>query len=198
MPCYRFLIVVLGLLGSAWAQTSDVNVIGTQNKTANSKPNSSLTIQLESHDPQLLENATTKIVETVKKTGGNVQERTVLQPHSQVSNVLGSPHVNKKSDHLVSDTYYREALQITEPGPLTINTLMKLDLAPSVNVNIDISPLDKSHNNMRFDTVDSVDLMSVEHTFLILAGGTAMIDPIEYVIVDEEGIQYMRSPKDYL
>lgn len=93
-------------------------------------------IRLKAFDHKLLDQSTSEIVDTAKRTGARLSGPIPLPTKVSRYAVLRSPHVDKKSmEHFEMRTYKR-LLDILEPTQQTIDALMKLDLSAGVDVEI--------------------------------------------------------------
>lgn len=96
----------------------------------------SIRIRLKAYDSTLIDKSALEIVETAKKTGAVVKGPIPLPTRIERFDILRSPHMNKKSrDQLEMRTHLR-LMDILYPNDKTVDALMKLDLAASVDVQI--------------------------------------------------------------
>ncbi|OVE80702.1 30S ribosomal protein S10 [bacterium K02(2017)] len=93
-------------------------------------------IRLKAFDHKLLDQSTTEIVETAKRTGARLSGPIPLPTKISRYAVLRSPHVDKKSMEHFELRVHKRLLDILEPTQQTINSLMKLDLSAGVDVEI--------------------------------------------------------------
>ncbi len=93
-------------------------------------------IRLKAFDHRLLDQATSEIVETVRRTGGRIAGPIPLPTHIERYCVLRSPHVDKKSREEFEIRTHKRLLDILEPTQQTIDALMKLELSSGVEVEI--------------------------------------------------------------
>lgn len=98
--------------------------------------NQKIRIRLKGYDHNLLDQSTTEIVETVKRTGGRVAGPIPLPTVINKYCVLRSPHVDKKSREQFEIRTHKRLLDILEPTQQTIDALMKLELSAGVDVEI--------------------------------------------------------------
>jgi len=93
-------------------------------------------IRLKAYDYRVLDQSTSEIVETAKRTGAVVKGPVPLPTRIERFDVLRSPHVNKTSrDQLEIRTHLR-LMDIIDPTDKTVDALMKLDLPAGVDVEI--------------------------------------------------------------
>ena len=98
--------------------------------------NQKIRIRLKAYDYKLLDRAALEIVETAKETGARVAGPIPLPTVINKYCVLRSPHVNKKSREQFEIRTHKRVMDILEPTQQTVDSLMKLDLAAGVDVEI--------------------------------------------------------------
>ncbi len=94
----------------------------------------SIRIRLKSYDHRLLDQSAKKIVETVKKTGSKVSGPIPLPTEKEVFTILRSVHVNKTSREQFERRTHKRLIDIVDPNPQTIDSLMHLDLPSGVDI----------------------------------------------------------------
>jgi small subunit ribosomal protein S10 len=104
----------------------------TKNKIMNEK----IRIRLKAYDHRVLDQSTTEIVETAKRTGARVAGPIPLPTVKNKWTVLRSPHVDKKSREQFEIRTHKRLMDILDPTPQTVDALMKLDLPAGVDVEI--------------------------------------------------------------
>ncbi|MBP8644522.1 MAG: 30S ribosomal protein S10 [Syntrophobacteraceae bacterium] len=98
--------------------------------------NQRIRIRLKAYDHKLLDQSTSEIVSTAKKTGARVAGPIPLPTKIQRYTVLRSPHVDKKSREQFEIRIHKRLIDILEPTQQTVDSLMKLDLSAGVDVEI--------------------------------------------------------------
>ena len=93
-------------------------------------------IRLKAYDYRVLDQSTSEIVETAKRTGARLAGPIPLPTSKNKWTVLRSPHVDKKSREQFEIRTHKRLLDIMEPTPETMDALMKLNLAAGVDVEI--------------------------------------------------------------
>jgi len=93
-------------------------------------------IRLKAFDHRILDQSTSEIVNTAKRTGANVRGPIPLPTDMRRFTVLRSPHIDKKSREQFEMRTHKRLLDIIDPTPQTVDALMKLDLAAGVDVEI--------------------------------------------------------------
>ena len=98
--------------------------------------NEKIRIRLKAYDHRLLDQSTSEIVDTAKRTGASVVGPIPLPTVRNRWTVLRSPHVDKKSREQFEIRTHKRLLDILQPTPETVDALMKLDLPAGVDVEI--------------------------------------------------------------
>ena len=93
-------------------------------------------IRLKAYDYRVLDQSTSEIVETAKRTGAAVAGPIPLPTVKNKYTVLRSPHSDKKSREQFEIRTHNRLLDILEPTQQTVDALMKLDLPAGVDVEI--------------------------------------------------------------
>jgi small subunit ribosomal protein S10 len=99
-------------------------------------PTEKIRIRLKAYDHKLLDQSTSEIVETARRTGSAVAGPIPLPTSVNKFCVLRSPHVDKKAREQFEMRTHRRLLDILEPTQQTIDLLMKLELSAGVDVEI--------------------------------------------------------------
>ena len=93
-------------------------------------------IRLKAYDHRVLDQSTSEIVNTAKRTGAQVRGPIPLPTKLEKFTVLRGPHIDKKSREQFEIRTHKRLLDIIDPTPQTVEALMKLDLAAGVDVEI--------------------------------------------------------------
>ncbi len=93
-------------------------------------------IRLKAYDHRLLDASADKIVETAKRTGAQIAGPIPLPTEKNVYTILRSPHVNKDSREQFEMRTHKRLIDIIEPTPKTMDSLMRLDLPAGVDIEI--------------------------------------------------------------
>ena len=96
-------------------------------------------IRLKAFDHRLIDLSTKEIVETAKRTGAQVKGPIPLPTRKENYTVLISPHVNKDARDQYEIRTHKRLIDIVSPTDKTVDSLMKLDLAAGVDVQISLS-----------------------------------------------------------
>ena len=95
-------------------------------------------IRLKAFDHKLIDLSTQEIVETAKRTGAQVRGPIPLPTKKEKFTILISPHVNKDARDQYEIRTHKRLIDIVEPTEKTVDSLMKLDLAAGVEVQISL------------------------------------------------------------
>lgn len=98
--------------------------------------NQTIRIYLKAFDHKLIDQSSSEIVATAKRTGAQVMGPIPLPTKKERFTLLISPHVNKDARDQYELRTYKRLLDIVEPTDKTVDALMKLDLAAGVDVQI--------------------------------------------------------------
>lgn len=93
-------------------------------------------IRLKAYDHRVLDQSTSEIVETARRTGAQVAGPIPLPTVKNRYTVNRSPHVDKKSREQFEIRTHKRLLDILEPRQETVDALMRLDLPAGVDVEI--------------------------------------------------------------
>lgn len=100
--------------------------------------NQRIRIRLKAFDHKLIDQSTSEIVETAKRTGAQVSGPIPLPTRKERYTVLISPHVNKDARDQYEIRTHKRLVDIIEPTDKTVDALMRLDLAAGVDVQISL------------------------------------------------------------
>ena len=93
-------------------------------------------LKLKAYEHRVLDKSVAIIIEAIKRTGAEIKGPIPLPTKIKRYTVLRSPHVNKDSREQFEMRIHSRLIDIVSATPDTIDSLMKLDLAPEVNVEI--------------------------------------------------------------
>ncbi|XNZ27646.1 30S ribosomal protein S10 [Helicobacter pylori] len=93
-------------------------------------------LKLKAYDHRVLDRSVVAIVEAVKRSGSEIRGSIPLPTKNKRYTVLRSPHVNKDSREQFEIRVYSRLIDIISTTPETVDSLMKLDLAPEVDVEV--------------------------------------------------------------
>lgn len=98
--------------------------------------NQKIRIRLKAFDHRVLDQSTSEIVNTAKRTGARVSGPVPLPRRIERFTVIRSPHIDKASREQFEIRTHKRLIDIIDPTPQTVDALMKLDLAAGVDVQI--------------------------------------------------------------
>src|SRR5580765_537638 len=98
--------------------------------------NEKIRIRLKAYDYRILDQSTSEIVDTAKRTGARVAGPIPLPTVISRWTVNRSPHVDKKSREQFEMRTHKRLLDIFEWTPQTVDALTKLELPAGVEVEI--------------------------------------------------------------
>ncbi|QMU08008.1 30S ribosomal protein S10 [Levilactobacillus suantsaii] len=93
-------------------------------------------IRLKAYEHRILDQSAEKIVETAKRTGAGISGPIPLPTERTVYTVLRSPHKFKDSREQFEMRTHKRLIDIVNPTPKTVDSLMKLDLPSGVDIEI--------------------------------------------------------------
>lgn len=93
-------------------------------------------LKLKAYDHRVLDRSVVAIVEAVKRSGSEIRGPIPLPTKNKRYTVLRSPHVNKDSREQFEIRVYSRLIDIISATPEAVDSLMKLDLAPEVDVEV--------------------------------------------------------------
>ena len=93
-------------------------------------------LKLKAYDHRVLDRSVASIIEAVKRTGAELIGPIPMPTKFRRYTVIKSPHVNKSSREQFEIRIHSRVIDIMSATPDTIDSLMKLDLAPEVDVEV--------------------------------------------------------------
>ena len=93
-------------------------------------------LKLKAYDHRVLDRSVASIVEAVRRTGAELIGPIPMPTRIKKYTVLKSPHINKDSREQFEIRIHARMIDIVSATSDTIDSLMKLDLAPEVDVEI--------------------------------------------------------------
>ncbi len=98
--------------------------------------NQKIRIRLKGYDHEIVDQSTKLIVETARKNGAKVSGPIPLPTERSLYCVIRSPHVNKDSREQFEMKTHKRLVDILEPNPKVVDSLMRLDLPAGVDIEI--------------------------------------------------------------
>ena len=93
-------------------------------------------VNLKAYDPRTIDQAASKIVETIKRTGGEVSGPVPLPTKVEVVTILRAVHKYKDSREQFEMRTHKRLIVINNPSKDTIEAMTRLDLPSGVEINI--------------------------------------------------------------
>ncbi|ANZ57921.1 30S ribosomal protein S10 [Fructilactobacillus lindneri] len=93
-------------------------------------------IRLKAYEHRSLDQAADKIVATAQRTGANISGPIPLPTERTLYTVLASPFKYSKAQEQFEMLTHKRLIDILNPTPKTVDSLMKLDLPSSVDIEI--------------------------------------------------------------
>ena len=93
-------------------------------------------IRLRAYDHEVIDSSAKKIVDTVTRTGAKVAGPVPLPTEKNVFCVIRSPHKYKDSREHFEMRTHKRLIDILDPTPKTVDSLMLLDLPAGVDIEI--------------------------------------------------------------
>ena len=93
-------------------------------------------VRLKAYDPRTIDQAASKIVETVKRTGGEVSGPVPLPTKIEKITILRAVHKYKDSREQFEMRTHKRLIVINNPSKDTIDALARLDLPSGIEINI--------------------------------------------------------------
>ena len=98
--------------------------------------NQMIRIRLKAYDHQLIDSSAAKIVETAKRNGAQVSGPIPLPTKKEVVTILRAVHKYKDSREQFEMRTHKRLIDILDPTPNTVDSLMRLDLPAGVDIEI--------------------------------------------------------------
>lgn len=93
-------------------------------------------IRLKAYDNKVIDQSTKQIIDTAIRTGAQVAGPVPLPTDRHTTTVIRSPHIFKDSHEAFEMRTHKRLIDITEPTPKTIDSLMNLSLPAGVDIEI--------------------------------------------------------------
>ncbi len=93
-------------------------------------------IRLKAYDHQILDQSSEKIVDTARRSGASVAGPIPLPTERTVYTILRAPHKYKDSREQFEMRTHKRLIDIVNPTPQTVDSLMRLDLPSGVDIEI--------------------------------------------------------------
>ena len=98
--------------------------------------NQKVSIKLKAYEHKILDNAAAKIVDTVKRTGGEVSGPIPLPTEIKKYTILRAVHKDKDAREQFGRRTHKRLIVINNPSKETVEALQHLDLPSGVDIQI--------------------------------------------------------------
>lgn len=99
-------------------------------------PKGRIRVRLKSYDPRVLDDSAEDILDTAIRTGAKVAGPVPLPTERESFTVTTSPHVDKNAREQFEIRTHKRLIDIIEPTPKTLDSLMHLELPAGVDIEI--------------------------------------------------------------
>ena len=96
-------------------------------------------IKLKAYDHRVLDNAVGKIVETIRRTGGEISGPIPLPTEVEKFTILRAVHKHKDSREQFEMRTHKRLIDIKNPSKETVDALTHLDIPSGVDVQIKLN-----------------------------------------------------------
>ncbi len=93
-------------------------------------------IRLKGYDHEVVDQSAKLSVDTAQKTGARVSGPIPLTTERNLYTVIRSPHKDKDSREQFEMRTHKRLIDILDPSPSTVDSLMRLDLPAGVDIEI--------------------------------------------------------------
>lgn len=93
-------------------------------------------IKLAAYDHELVDEAASRIVETMKKSGAKISGPIPLPTEREIVTILRSPHKDKDSREQFEMRTHKRLIDILRPSNKTVEALRELELPAGVEIEI--------------------------------------------------------------
>lgn len=105
-------------------------------KVDSEKTKQKIRIRLKAYDHKVIDKASKQIIDTALRTGANLAGPIPLPTKIKKFTVIKSPHVYKKSREQFEMRTHKRLIDVYDPTPRTIDSLMNLSLPAGCDVEI--------------------------------------------------------------
>jgi small subunit ribosomal protein S10 len=104
-------------------------------KTSN-EPKQKIRVRLKAYDHRIIDKSARKILDTAIRTGAQVLGPIPLPTDKKIVTVLKSTFVHKDAREQFEQRIHKRLIDVLDPTPKTIDSLMNLDLPAGVDIEI--------------------------------------------------------------
>lgn len=116
-------------------KTSSPKSVGAAAKKPET-PKQRIRIRLKAYDHKVIDQSAKQIVDTAIRTGANIIGPVPLPTRRSTFTVIKSPHVYKKGREQFEMRVHKRLIDVLEPTPKTIDSLMNLSLPAGCDAEI--------------------------------------------------------------
>jgi small subunit ribosomal protein S10 len=121
---------------SAPAKSSKQEVSSGKTKKTEPSPKQRIRIRLKAYDHKVIDQSAKQIVDTAIRTGATISGPVPLPTRRSTFTVVKSPHVYKKGREQFEMRVHKRLIDVLEPTPKTIDSLMNLSLPAGCDAEI--------------------------------------------------------------
>jgi small subunit ribosomal protein S10 len=115
---------------------ADAKPTTTKSTTGTPDGKQRIRIRLKAYDHKVIDQAAKQIVDTALRTGASLAGPIPLPTRKSTFTVVKSPHVYKKGREQFEMRVHKRLIDVFEPTPKTIDSLMNLNLPAGCDVEI--------------------------------------------------------------
>ncbi len=123
-------------MASVWEISMEYVYFKNRRKGGKVMAKQKIRIRLKAYDHRILDQSAEKIVETAKRSGANVSGPIPLPTEKTVYTILRAVHKYKDSREQFEMRTHKRLIDIINPTPQTVDSLMRLDLPSGVDIEI--------------------------------------------------------------
>ena len=95
-------------------------------------------IRLTSYDHTLIDQAAVRLIDAVKKAGGEIVGPVPLPTAREVVTVIRSPHIDKHSREQFEMRTHKRIIDVKNPSAKIMDLLMKMEMPAGVDIKVNI------------------------------------------------------------
>ncbi|MDP2671892.1 MAG: 30S ribosomal protein S10 [Candidatus Daviesbacteria bacterium] len=99
-------------------------------------PRGRIRVKLKSYDHRVLDNTCESLLDTALRTGAKIVGPIPLPTKREMITVLTSPHTDKDAREAFEIKTHKRMIDIIEPTPKTIDSLMHLEIPAGVDIEV--------------------------------------------------------------
>ena len=123
-------------MASVWEISMEYVYFKNRRKGGKVMAKQKIRIRLKAYDHRILDQSAEKIVETAKRSGADVSGPIPLPTEKVIYTVLRAVHKYKDAREQFEMRTHKRLIDIINPTPQTVDSLMRLDLPSGVDIEI--------------------------------------------------------------